>query len=211
MNINICIIILLIIVQCVNGTSDVNRKLSKEYTTLTYNPTEKRTYNPTEKRTYNPTEERTRNPTIRKKSRRIDESTLEPTEEPTYIVYKTRSPNVYRTRSPTSEPSLDSAPTEYPLLFQPDAEEPIVNNDREDEPTSADMTRVPTDSVNTTEPLAIGIVLGAAVILIGVVLFILLGSQWDDKIDSPTEETITTNPEGNNIMITENSPLIGQI
>jgi hypothetical protein len=213
------IIFLLISVEYITGIKQ-NSKLSEGQTTLTYNPTEKRTYNPTEKRAYNSTEERTETrKQIRTKSRRIDETTLEPTEEPTtpgpspsytyeptLIVAKTRSPNVYRTRSPSSEASLDLTPT-----ADRDESEPIVIN-TEDVPIE-EFTRVPTQAISETEPLAIGIVLGAAVVVVGVILFILLGSNSIDKLDmeSGSEETTPSSHNESDIIVSENSPLIGQI
>lgn len=145
-----------------------NRKLTEnEYTTITH------TLN-----SFEPTEE-----------------PGEPTNSPTFMVYKTRSPNVYRTSSPSYEPTI-ATPTSYPLLFKPDGEEPVTTADTDgDEPSVDERTRTPTEQTDTdvTEPLAIGVVLGVSVIAIGVALFIMLSANnADNKPSTTTMEANTT-------------------
>jgi len=144
-----------------------NRKLTEnEYTTITH------TLN-----SFEPTEE-----------------PGEPTNSPTFMVYKTRSPNVYRTNSPSYEPTI-ATPT-YPLSFKPDGEEPVTTADTDgDEPTAdGDRTRTPTEPTDTdvTEPLAIGVVLGVSVIAIGVALFIMLSANNADNKPSTEEGEANT-------------------
>jgi uncharacterized membrane protein len=147
-----------------------NRKLAEnEYTTITH------TLN-----SFEPTEE-----------------PGEPTNSPTFIVYKTKSPNVYRTRSPSYEPTI-ATPTSYPLLFKPDGEEPVTTDTDGDEPSvDSERTRTPTEPTDTdvTEPLAIGVVLGVSVIAIGVALFIMLSANDKSSTAENTsqEENTTAN------------------
>lgn len=134
----------------------------------------------------------------------IDTGTFEPSEEPsmspTLIVYKTKSPNIYKTRPPSYEPTV-ATPTSYPLLFKPDGgEEPVaIDTDAiTAEPSTEEYTRVPTENTDNVEPLAIGVILGVVVIAVGVALVIMLSANNTDKSNtSSTEETTstTTGPE----------------
>jgi len=132
----------------------------------------------------------------------------EPTRSPTFMVYKTRSPNVYRTRSPSYEPTI-ATPTSYPLLFKPDGEEPVTTDTDGDEPSvEVEHTRTPTESTDVTEPLAIGVVLGVSVIAIGVAIFIMLSANNAD-IKSSTTENATSQEEGEaNTAANETAPLL---
>ena len=164
-----------------NNRYNNNRKLSEnEYTTITH------TLN-----SFEPTEE-----------------PGEPTTSPTFMVYKTRSPNVYRTRSPSYEPTI-ATPTSYPLLFKPDGEEPVTTDTDGDEPSvDSERTRTPTESTDVTEPLAIGVVLGLSVIAIGVALFIMLSANNAD-VKSSTTENATSQEEGEaNTTANETAPLL---
>jgi len=72
------------------------------------------TSQPTPSYTHHPTEETVR---LLKKDGFPERVTAEPTMDPTEMVYKTRSPNFYKTKAPTEQPS-PSPPTNWPLLFQ---------------------------------------------------------------------------------------------
>jgi hypothetical protein len=82
--------------------------------TYTKSPQFHYTTNPTPSHTHHPTEEKSEERELKKAG--PADHTAEPTMDPTEMVHKTRSPNHYRTREPSGEPS-PSPPTDMPLLW----------------------------------------------------------------------------------------------
>ena len=110
-------------------------------------PTEEPTeFAPAVYRTRNPT--RTNHPTNAARKLESVTTTNEPTIEPTEMVRKTRSPNHYRTRAPSEQPS-PSPPTDWPLLFQDTA----VSEDTTQTFKNRALKQVPPDHT-TSEPTA---------------------------------------------------------